>query len=169
MMTGVLALVVFGFVLTGCFGLSPVGKVDGAVTYHDGTPVEYALIKLGNMTTQTNATGSFNFRNVKHGTYDLSVSVAGQVVHLEKVNVSQGPVTVTIELDPMETSTVSGVVSWTDGTPVADAVVLLGLASTTTDGTGTYSFNNVIYGEHSFQVKVDNELVFSTTDRAPDR
>lgn len=101
---GALVLLMLAVVLGGC--LSVFGpreaEVAGTVKYVDGTPVADATVQLGSLQATTGANGAFKFaQKVKHGTYQLTVTVEGEEVHKRQVQVSGATYNIPIEL-PLE-------------------------------------------------------------------
>lgn len=129
--------------------------MSGNVAYSRGAPIEGATVQLGSVSATTDVQGNFAFRNVSHGTYDLTVSVNGEGVYEQRVTVSRTPVTVTVKVDDpvpdpeLQLGTVRGQVRREKGTPISGAEVSLGEWKSTTDSNGYYEFTDVEYGSYT--------------------
>jgi len=157
---GLTSLIIVALLMSGCLNLlfPRPQTVSGTVKYKSGTPVVGAEVKLGTLTTKTNAQGQFSFTNVRQGTYDLSVVVDGKQVHTQKVTVGNQAVTVNVTLDdPVQYGTISGTVKYADDTPLPGVTVRLGEKTTTTDEEGRYEFRDVPYGDYVVAAEVDGE------------
>lgn len=155
---GIVGLLVLAMTMSGCFGLfgPKVGQVNGTVKYKSGTPIPNADVRLGTETIKTNAQGQFSFSKIKHGTYDFTVTVGGEVVHTQKVTVGAKPATINVTVDdPVQTGTISGMVTYENGTPIPGVTVKLGDKSTTTTAEGNYEFVDIPYGNYTVKAEVD--------------
>lgn len=75
----------------------PNGKITGKVTTSDGRPAPYVtvIIKELNKVTSTNDNGSYTIRDIKPGTYTITISEIGAQSNEKTVTVISGKATVT--------------------------------------------------------------------------
>ena len=97
------------------------GTVAGTVTDGGGSAVADATVTVGSATTATDATGGYAV-TVPTGVYTLTVSVAGEQVATQSVNVTANETTVA-DVSVAVTTTISGTVTDSDGQPVSSVIV----------------------------------------------
>lgn len=114
------------------------GTVAGVVESADGGPVDGATVSAGGQQVTTGADGSYELETGV-GTQTVTVERFGFAGATESVTVSAGETATTdITLDPVDTGTITGVVSSVDGEPVEGATVSAGSRETTTGADGSY-------------------------------
>ncbi|WP_460701521.1 S8 family serine peptidase [Myceligenerans halotolerans] len=135
------------------------GTVEGVVTDADEAPIDGATVLLDgerDRTVTTGEDGAFS-ATVVAGDYDVSASAFGYLDSTpEPVTVTEDEsVTVPITLEAAPWHTVSGVVTFAGGGPVADAPVSLGshFDDTTTAEDGSFAFTDVPEGTYPLSVE----------------
>lgn len=137
-------------------GLGPqptTGTVTGTVTL-DGSPAEAGVtVALDGRTAMTDANGMFSFSMVEQGSYEVTASFSGAECPPQTTTVSPNMTsTVTIPCTTTPTTgTVTGTVT-SDGSPISGATVALDGRTTTTDGSGMFTFTDVTPGTYSVTV-----------------
>ncbi|MBL0886742.1 S8 family serine peptidase [Myceligenerans sp. I2] len=136
------------------------GTVEGVVTDAADAPIAGASVLLDgerDRTVTTGEDGAFS-ATVLAGDYDVSASAFGYLDSVpEPVTVgTDESVSVPITLEAAPTHTVSGVVTFADGTAVADAPVSLGshFEDVTTGADGTFAFADVPEGTYPLSVEM---------------
>ena len=67
-----------------------VGDVKGTVQDANNVPLSGAQITLGDLSTTSDSTGSYTFKNVPEGSYTLTITLSDYVTHSETVSVVAG-------------------------------------------------------------------------------
>jgi subtilisin family serine protease len=135
-------------------------KLQGTITQvSSGAALSGVTVELSgpvNRVTTTNSSGAYSLI-LPVGTYTLKASAYGYITQtISGVVVGSGTTTRNIALSSAPLTTVSGSVSTTSGTPLADvSVMILGtpLAPARTDANGMYSFTGVPYGQYEIKAE----------------
>lgn len=142
--------------------LIPFGTLSGSVTNElDNQLIISALAELSGdrrASIQTDESGVFEFEDMVAGSYQLTVSANGFVVHKEDLNITDGEsVSLQIKLKPFPS--ISGtVLNRQDDSPVFEAKVSLGGTTTSdvlTDSQGKFIFPNLSAGDYT--IKLDKQ------------
>lgn len=153
-----MGLLVLALVMSGCLGLfAKTGEISVTVTYDDETPIAGADVKLGNASGKTDASGKYTFKAIKQDSYKLTVTLGGEVVFEQSVEVSAKPLHVPVVVEKgEEIATVSGIVSWEDdASPIAGATVNVAGISTKTDAHGEFTLEAVPFGTWTYTVTMN--------------
>jgi subtilisin family serine protease len=134
----------------------PTGTLTGTVTNAaSGAPIAGARVDVtgpSNRTVLTGADGTYRI-TLPVGDYTVAVSAFGFNNGTASVTITEGQTTTQdFALDPASSFTVSGVVSDSDGNPVANATVVIQgtpIPPATTGADGAYSFSNVPAGSYT--------------------
>ncbi len=125
--------------------------------------VSGAVILLGNLTTISEADGSYEFVDVPIGQRQLTVNVADFLAYSRLLNIEAGSNLQNIQLI-QSTGTVLGVVqnaATREG--LAGATVSIGDVSTETDDSGYYELTSIEYGVRLLICQLDNYVEFEET------
>jgi subtilisin family serine protease len=159
-----------GQTVSANFTLTPVattGTVSGTVTSSTGGPISGATVSIQGsaLTTTTNASGQYSIANVPAGSQTVAASAATFQSGTQSVTVTAGQtVTANMTLTPLPTTgSVSGTVTSSAGGAVAGATVAVqgSALSTTTNGSGQYTLNNVPQGAQTLAISANGYV--STT------
>jgi hypothetical protein len=140
--TGNRAILIDDFLLTSLAGPY---IIEFNVVSQDGSPVENAVITLGEV---TNEAGNYTFIDIPEGIYDFSVSAEYyHTLNVQDLVVNQNA-TITAELNAF-TFDVNFLVKNSGGLDIENAVITLG---SITNNPGDYIFNDVPYGVYGYHV-----------------
>lgn len=97
---GTVGLLVLALVMSGCLNLfgPKQGEVSGQVTW-DGKGIIGAVVKAGGKTATTGIDGSYRLTGLEHGTYELTVTVDGEVASKQNISIGKDPATANVALD----------------------------------------------------------------------
>lgn len=129
------------------------GDVTGTVTGAGGAPLNGVTISDGASTlATTDAAGHYTIADLAPGQVALTASTTGYVPSTPAYVTVTANATVTQDFQLVQNSSISGIVTAPDTTPVAGATVTLGGASAgsaTTDATGAYTFDSLAPGVYT--------------------
>ncbi len=115
-------------------------------------------------TTATAADGRIALSDLGDGTYLLTVSAPGYASVSRQVAVTSGSVVpVEVPLQPLPGSLDGTVTSSTSGSPVADAIVVLGQWRAQTDANGHYGFTDLPPDTYALQVSVAGHQTYQAS------
>ena len=138
------------------------GDVRGMVVDRStGLPIASATVQLveNSSSTSTANNGAFSFSGVAPGAYALRVSALGYQTASAGVPIVAGQITDlgSISLTPLPlTATLSGIVKTSNGNPLANAIVAVGVTSTLTDATGAYQIAGLSPGAATITASLAN-------------
>ena len=125
------------------------GSISGQVTNTSGAGLGGASVTAGNLSATTDGTGHYLITNIPAGTVTVSASLSGYSSASESVSVTAGNTTnaATLQLSPLNSGSVTGLVQNSAGTAIANATVSGAGQTATTDSSGTYTLNNLPAGQ----------------------
>ncbi len=125
------------------------GSIDGQVTNTSGASLGGAQVTAGNLSATTDGTGQYLITNVPTGTVTVSASLSGYSSASESVSVTAGSTTnaATLQLAPLSSGSVTGLVRNSAGTAIANATVSGAGQTANTDSSGTYTLNDLPAGQ----------------------
>ncbi len=139
------------------------GSITGTVTAAaGGAAIAGATVSIaGGASTTTNGSGVYTLANVAVGTYTVTASAAGFISSSAGgVSVTSGNTTsqdFALAAAPPAGTLTGKVTRNSNGNPIAGATVsIAGGASTTTNGSGVYTFSNLAAGTYSVTVSATN-------------
>jgi acid phosphatase len=132
-----------------------VGAITGHVTdSSNGAAISGATVSYSGGSAVTDSTGAYTLSNVPTGSRSVTASGNGYIARTSSVTVTSGATaTLDFQLDPAPTSTpgtISGkITNLANGVALSGTTISFSGGSTTSDGTGAYSFSNVTPGTYS--------------------
>ena len=139
------------------------GTVNVNVTDTNSNPIESAIVKLGNSSQTTDATGKCTFTDVAYDTYDIIITHDKYTTYTSSITVDSEIVDHYAQLT-LKTGTVNVTVKDKDtSTAIESASVELNGKTNSTDADGKCSFSNVTYGDYDIKVTHDNYNEYTST------
>lgn len=135
-----------------------VGQLSGRVVDGSGQGLTGVQVQLGHMTTVTGANGAFSFTDIEPGSYDVSITVAGETISQGKLAIAAAANTVELVYAKAQ---VAGTVVDHEGQPLVGARVVVAGIGGQTGSAGTFRLDQVPYGAHQLEVQVDGAAIYS--------
>lgn len=129
---------------------------DITVTVSDGTnPISGATVTIGDDEETTDEDGEATFESVYEGSQTITVTKTGYADKTSTVTVDDSHTSFTVELEVVDTITIT--VDDGDDTPTAieGASVKIGSTTKTTDSNGQCTFTDMTYQDYSAEVSAD--------------
>lgn len=129
---------------------------DITVNVSDGdNPISGATVTIGEDSETTDASGDAEFDSVYVGANTVTVTATGYADKTSTINVDETHTTFTIELEVVDTITIT--VDDGEDTPTAieGASVKIGSTTKTTDSNGQCTFPDMTYGDYSAEVSAE--------------
>lgn len=126
------------------------GGLDGAITDHDGEPVEDAtlVVEATGAETTTGSDGSFEFDALPAGSQEVTVEADGFESKTTSIDIEAGTtVTQNLQLTPL-TGSLEGTVVDPAGDPIENVVLEVVDEVEETESDGTFSFETLPVGTH---------------------
>ncbi|MDD1772371.1 MAG: carboxypeptidase regulatory-like domain-containing protein [Methanomassiliicoccales archaeon] len=144
------------------FNTTQVGTVTGTVVDEQGDALAGANITMNGVSVLTDDNGNFTFEDVRADEYELTIALNGYGTLTMDVTLIAAQ---TVELGDLEMTALKGAVVGTivdgDGVGLAGANVTLNGAYVITGANGSFSFNNVLIGQHRMTVALDGYAIFN--------
>lgn len=142
------------------------GQLTGRVVDGSGQGIGGVQVHLGHLTIVTADNGTFSFVDLEPGTYNASITVAGETI-------DQGPVVIAARTQNIDfvyaKAQVGGTVVDHEGNALAGATVTVAGIGGQTGSAGSFVLDQVPFGVHPLHVEVDGTTIWSefvTIDRA---
>src|SRR5690625_3824445 len=160
------------------------GKVDGTVTWDDGTPVDGETVRLvavgggPSLDTTTNADGTYEFSDVEVGDYLVQVIIDGDIAAEQTATVEADQTTTVDLVAPLSGGTpdpgsLHGEARWSDLSGPVDGVeieIIRGATTLrdTTGPSGAYAFDGIEAGFWNLTATYDGDVILTGPINVPE-
>jgi hypothetical protein len=124
----------------------PTATLSGIVSSSAGGAIAGATVTVGSATATSGADGRFELQNLPVGNATIVTSATGFNQVSESVALTVGANVHDVELIPIPTATVTGIVTATTGAVIAGASVTIGTITSTSGADGRFELLNVPVG-----------------------
>ena len=137
---------------------------DITVKVSDGTDaISGASVTIGIDTETTDENGDAVFESVYSGSQTITVTASGYADKTVNVTVDESHTTFTVELDVVDTITITVEDSEDTPSPIEGASVTIGDVTKTTDSSGECTFPDMTYDDYSAEVSATGYVTATET------